>query len=75
MRNGSVQASYIADDGRRYYATHTFETRVDAEGWLANERKLIELGDGRRRRVGRQPRRLRGSRFTSTPRNGSPTVI
>jgi integrase len=44
MRNGSVQASYIADDGRRYYSTHTFETRMDAEGWLANERKLIELG-------------------------------
>jgi integrase len=44
MRNGSVQASYIADDGRRYYSTHTFETRVDAEGWLANERKLIALG-------------------------------
>jgi integrase len=44
MRNGTVQASYIAEDGRRYYAIRPFDTRVDAEGWLANERKLIELG-------------------------------
>jgi integrase len=44
MRNGHVQASYIADDGKRYYATHTFDNRTDAEGWLANERRLIQLG-------------------------------
>jgi integrase len=44
MRNGRIQASYIADDGVRYYATHPFDNRTDAEGWLANERKLIELG-------------------------------
>ncbi|KAA0083264.1 site-specific integrase [Mycolicibacterium sp. P9-64] len=45
MRNGRVQASYVYDDGRRYYATHTYDSRTDAEGWLANERKLIELGE------------------------------
>jgi integrase len=45
MRNGRIQASYIADNGCRYYATHTYDTRLDAEGWLANERKLIELGE------------------------------
>jgi integrase len=44
MRNGKIQASYVADDGLRYYATHTFDTRIDAEGWLGSERKLIELG-------------------------------
>jgi hypothetical protein len=44
MRNGTIQASYIADDGRRYYAIRPFDARLDAEGWLANERKLIELG-------------------------------
>ncbi len=31
-------------DGRRYYAPHTYTTKMDAEGWLANERRLIELG-------------------------------
>jgi integrase len=45
MRNGRVQASYVYDDGHRYYATHTYDNRTDAEGWLANERKLIELGE------------------------------
>lgn len=45
MRSGSVQASYIHDDGRRYYAPHTFTTKMDGEGWLANERRLIELGE------------------------------
>ncbi len=45
MRNGRIQASYIYDDGKRYYATHTYDNRTDAEGWLANERKLIELGE------------------------------
>lgn len=45
MRNGRVQASYVHTDGRRYYATHTFDARMDAEGWLANERKLIDLGE------------------------------
>ena len=45
MRNGRIQASYIAENGCRYYATHTYDTRLDAEGWLANERKLIELGE------------------------------
>ena len=42
MRSGRIQASYVADDGRRYYCPHTFDTRMDAEGWLQGERKLIE---------------------------------
>jgi len=45
MRNGRVQASYVYDDGRRYYAPHTYDNRGDAEGWLANERRLVELGE------------------------------
>jgi hypothetical protein len=35
----------VYDDGRRYFATHTYDNRTHAEGWLANERKLIELGE------------------------------
>ncbi|AQT79314.1 site-specific integrase [Mycolicibacterium litorale] len=45
MRSGSIQASYVHEDGRRYYAPHTFTAKMDAEGWLSNERKLIELGE------------------------------
>ncbi|MEB3048991.1 site-specific integrase [Mycolicibacter sp. MYC123] len=45
QRSGRIQASYVYDDGRRYYAPHTFSAKMDAEGWLADERKLIERGD------------------------------
>jgi integrase len=46
MRNGRIQASYIYDgDGKRYYAIHTYDSKMDAEGWLASERRLIEMGE------------------------------
>jgi integrase len=46
MRNRRIQASYIYDgDGRRYYAIHTYDSKMDAEGWLASERRLIEMGE------------------------------
>ncbi len=37
------QASYIGPDARRHYAPHWFSAKLDAEGWLAAERRLIEL--------------------------------
>jgi integrase len=46
MRNGRIQASYMNHaDGLRYYALHTYDSKLDAEGWLANERKLLDLGE------------------------------
>lgn len=45
MRSGRFQASYVYDDGVRYYAPHTYDNKGDAEGWLFTERKLIELGE------------------------------
>jgi integrase len=36
-------ASYIGPDKVRHKAEHTFSTKIDAEGWLAAERRLIEL--------------------------------
>lgn len=45
MRSGRVQASYICPiDGLRHSAPHTYDTRMDAEAWLAAERRLIDLG-------------------------------
>lgn len=41
---GRYQARYIGLDGKEYKAPATFPTKQDAEGWLANERKLIDLG-------------------------------
>jgi hypothetical protein len=28
-----------------YYTTRTSDAKVDAEGWLANERKLLDIGE------------------------------
>ncbi len=36
------QASYLAPDLARYVGPKTFTARIDAEGWLAQERRLIE---------------------------------
>jgi hypothetical protein len=43
LRSGKFQASYIHRLSR-HNAPHTFSTRPRAEGWLADEWKLIELG-------------------------------
>lgn len=45
LPSGFIQASYVHDDGRRYTAPHTFSTMMDAEGWLRDERKLIDQGE------------------------------
>ena len=37
------QASYVGPDERRHNAPATFTVRMDAEAWLAAERRLIEL--------------------------------
>lgn len=39
------QASYIGPDGARHLAPETFTAKVDAEGWLAGERRRIEYGE------------------------------
>ena len=42
--SGRIHASYISsEDGQRYNAPHTFDSRMDAEAWLASERRLIEM--------------------------------
>ena len=43
LPSGRYQASYIAPDGLRYTAPHTFDTKGDAEGWLAVESRRISL--------------------------------
>ncbi|MDV7089488.1 site-specific integrase [Rhodococcus opacus] len=44
LPSGRFQASYIGPDGlSRYKAPTTYSTRMDAEGWLSNERRKIEL--------------------------------
>ena len=36
------QASYIGPDLARHVAPETFTAKVDAEGWIAAERRLVE---------------------------------
>ena len=36
------QASYLGPDLGRHIGPYTFDARIDAEGWLAKERRLIE---------------------------------
>src|SRR5271166_606883 len=42
MRSGRYQAGYNGPDLARHYAPATFTSRMDAEHWLAAERRLIE---------------------------------
>lgn len=44
-RSGRYQASYTGPDLARHTAPVTFSARMDAEYWLANERRLVERGD------------------------------
>lgn len=41
------QASYAGPDLQRYVAPATFTTKGDAEAWLADERRIVELGSWR----------------------------
>lgn len=41
MRSGRYQARYVGPDAGMHTAGKTFDAKVDAEGWLAAERKLI----------------------------------
>ncbi|MDQ2755497.1 MAG: hypothetical protein M3Y71_02875 [Actinomycetota bacterium] len=36
------QASYLGPDLRRHVAPTTYAARIDAEGWVATERRLVE---------------------------------
>lgn len=44
LPSGRYQAAYIGPDARLHKAPATFAAKVDAEGWLAAERRKIDLG-------------------------------
>lgn len=45
LPSGNYRASYTGPDGVPYAAPSTFTAKIDAEAWLAGERKLIDLGE------------------------------
>lgn len=46
LPSGRYQASYVGPDLLRHAGAHTFETRMDAEAWLAAERRLVDAPEG-----------------------------
>jgi integrase len=48
LPSGRFQASHLAPDGRRILAPYTFDTKGDADGWLAGQRTDIARGDWQR---------------------------
>ncbi|MGC5245393.1 tyrosine-type recombinase/integrase [Gordonia sp. DT219] len=44
LPSGRFQASYIGDDLKRHTAPRTFTVKMDAEAWLAMERRRLEIG-------------------------------
>jgi integrase len=43
--SGRIHASYVCPlDGQRYNAPTTYDARMDAEAWLAGEKRLIDWG-------------------------------
>lgn len=43
-RSGRYSAAYIGPDAKLHHAPRTYSAESDAEGWLANQRRKIELG-------------------------------
>jgi integrase len=44
LPSGRWQAAYTGPDGRVHKAPRTYAAQIDAEGWLAAERRKIDLG-------------------------------
>jgi integrase len=44
LPSGRIRARYTGPDGALHNAPHTFDTRLDAEAWLTDERRLISAG-------------------------------
>lgn len=44
LPSGRIRARYTGPDGALHNAPHTFDTKMDAEAWLTDERRLISAG-------------------------------
>ncbi len=44
LPSGRWQAAYVGPDARLHKAPRTFAAEIDAEGWLASQRRKIDLG-------------------------------
>jgi integrase len=44
LPSGRWQASYLVPDGRRFAAPQTFDAKIDADSWLLDRRRELQLG-------------------------------
>ena len=44
LPSGRWQAAYVGPDGKLHHAPRTYASEHDAEGWLAGERRKLDLG-------------------------------
>jgi len=63
MRSGRYQAGYNGPDLARHYAPTTFTSKMDAEHWLADERRLIERGEWTPPKLRSAANKARGKAF------------
>lgn len=59
LPSGRYQASYIGPDLRRHNAPTTFQTKLDAEGWLRDESRELRNPNGWGKRSNANPMRGR----------------
>ena len=45
LPSGRIQASYMGPDLARHAAPFTFDTKLDAEAWLTDERRIVNSGN------------------------------
>src|SRR6187551_2462764 len=45
LGSGRYRARYTGPDLKKHSAPITFDTKLDAEGWLVDERRLIQSGE------------------------------
>jgi hypothetical protein len=77
LTSGRYQGIYTGPDLLRHMAPTTFTAKIDVEGWLHEERKLIEATSGLPRSTApRRPgRRSWSPTSRPTPRSGSPSDV
>jgi integrase len=69
MRSGRFQAGYTGPDLARHHAPTCFTSKMDAEYWLASERRLIERGEWTAPELRNAANKQRGQLFSEYANN------
>ena len=72
--SGRYQANYVGPDRVRHNALMTFEAKIDAEAWLAAERRSIERDEWQPPSLRVAEKKAKESVSPNTPTPGSSTA-